>query len=74
MGDQPKKLVTWKNWVVLLVTLVGFVALWLYRAHQEAGGIEAKDVIAPLLGVCIVLVVFFFTARHANRPEPKDKP
>jgi hypothetical protein len=74
MGGAPKKLVTWKNWGLVLLLLVGWAGYRLYRDYQEAGGFQSADVTATIVTVCIGLALMFAVFLYANRPEHKDKP
>ena len=37
-GDRSKKLVTWKNWVLMIDTLVAGAGYHVYRDSQADGG------------------------------------
>jgi hypothetical protein len=73
MGNSPKKLVTWRSFLLVLLALFCWAPYRLYRDYQQAGGWEASSIIATgvtlALGVSIMFAVFWY----ANRPEPKDK-
>lgn len=73
MGEPANKLVTWKSWVVVLLTLVRWTGYRLYRDYQDIGGFETVNVPTTLmtLGVGFILAVAVF--HYANRPEPGDQ-
>jgi hypothetical protein len=73
MGDAPKKLVTWRTWLFVILLLLGWAGFRLYRDYQQAGGWEASSIIATAVALCIVLLIMGGVFWHANRPEPEDR-
>jgi hypothetical protein len=74
MDDAPKRLVTWKHWVAVLLVLFGWAVYRLYRDYQAAGGFEESSVAATIVTLCIGLAIVVGMFWYANRPESKDKP
>jgi hypothetical protein len=73
MADPPKKLVTWKNWVLMLLVLAAWAGYRLYRDYQAAGQFETVNVVSVIVAVSMGLIITIAVFLYANRPEPGAK-
>ena len=72
MGTAGKKLVTWKNWAILIGTLLGWSAFRIYRDYQLAGGFTTLNVMLVVVVACVGLLIASIIFWYANRPEIGD--
>ena len=73
MTDAPKKLVTWKNWVLALLAAAVGASLSLYREFRDTGTVRASSVILSVFVFCVGLGIIAAVFWYANRPEKEDR-
>jgi hypothetical protein len=73
MGESPKKLVTWKQWVMVVPAIFVGVGFYLLQRYHEAGGIRTGDIVAAAVTVLVALGIATTIFWYANRPERGGK-
>jgi len=73
MADSPKKLVTWKQWVLALSAAAVGASLSLYREYRDTGSVQAGSIVLSMFVFCVGLGIIAAVFWYANRPESEDK-
>jgi hypothetical protein len=72
MADSPKKLVTWKQWVLAVAAAAVGASMSLYQEHRDTGAVAPSSifsVVVFLMVLGIIAAVFWY----ANQPESEVK-
>ena len=73
MAKTPKKLVTWKQWVVCTCAAFGGVAYAVGREYHYTGSIQTITIANAAIAFCLAVAIMIVIFRYANRPERGEK-
>jgi len=73
MPDSPKKLVTWKQWVLILSAAAIGTHWSLYWEYRDTGSVRPGSIVNSAIAFCFCAAITAAISWYANRPESEDK-
>jgi hypothetical protein len=74
MRDAPKRLVTRRKAVSILLIPFAWAGYRLYRDYEQDGGWDIRGLTTTGVTVVVALAIMVAVLWHANRPESERKP
>ena len=71
MGDQ--KLFGRKQYFLLGLAVIGGLSMNGYRMYHNTGTLDRAWFMSAAVTVVVAFTIFYFVARHANRPKPEER-
>lgn len=66
------KLMTWRQWAMLVPALIGGSTMRLYGEYRETGTMRTSSIVISIVVFCLGLLILAALSWHANRPEKED--
>lgn len=70
--NHTPKLFTWRQGVIVLLAASCGAGLNAYRTYRTRGTLDSTWFVIAVITLAIMGAIFFFIARHGNRPEKED--
>ncbi len=69
MANNPKRLVNWKQWVLMPSAIAIGASLSLYREYRDTGNVRPSKIVIGAVALCIGFSVAAAVFWYADRSE-----
>jgi len=74
MDKPPPKLVTWKNWAIVIPAILVGTSWRPIKEYYATGSVSGLTITIAVVVFCMAMGLVLVIFRHANRPEKGNKP